>query len=261
MRSRTSQYAADMPITGNSANVLRLFGFVMLALAVLPVLNGCCSKGGANVRSYGPRPAVVRTAQDHDYSLINRNRADGTTSQDVSGKAYEVAQRPRAIDPMTEIATKLKALSMPSVSLGYRTLHIADTGRLQAAQLGYSRSSDGQDLTANEPGAWQPSWVVIGHEDECGDPIFVDTADVGWPVFTAAHGEGYWRPRMIAQSLGQFSEALHHLKPLTAGRENPMEFERNPFGDVDVVVEKIGTLTGCPAAVFWTDWLRSNSVG
>ena len=163
---------------------------------------------------------------------------------------------------MKEVASKLATFPVRSISLGYRTLQVVDPNALPEAQLGYSRSPDGDDdLTADDPGAWQGSWVVIGHEDECGDPIFVDTADPDFPVFTAAHGQGEWEPRMIAESLGQFSKALRYLKPLTAGRESPMEFEGNPFDDVEAVLEKLGELTACPDAIFWTDWLRGDAAG
>src|SRR5688572_860252 len=84
--------------------------------------------------------------------------------------------------------------SVSEVALGYRTVVILDPDGLDNAQVGYSRAPDGSDLTGPDDGAWRRSWVVVGHEDQRGDPLFVDTASGEWPVYTAMHGEGMWEP-------------------------------------------------------------------
>ena len=161
---------------------------------------------------------------------------------------------------MTDLASRLRSFPVRSVTFRFRTLHVVDANGLDGAQLGYSRGPDGEDLAGDLPGDWQATWVVIGHEDQCGDPLFVDTSDSELPVFTAPHGEGAWRPQMIAESLGQFSKALRYLKAVTQGRETPLEFANNPVDDVDAVLEKLGELTACPDEPFWCDWLLGDSI-
>lgn len=159
---------------------------------------------------------------------------------------------------MTNLAEKLAALPVRSLSLGYRTIKLVEPGELDDAQSGYARTPDGESLDGDGPGAWQRSWVVIGHDD-LADPIFVDTADADLPVYTAAHGQGDWPPHMIAESLPQFSKALRYLKPLTAGRESPVALETNPLDDPAAVMEKVGELTACPDAPFWSDWFDGDA--
>jgi hypothetical protein len=48
-------------------------------------------------------------------------------------------------------------------------------------------------LTGQSEGDWKPNWLVIGFEDLCGDPLFVDIESAGFPVFTAAHGMENWK--------------------------------------------------------------------
>ena len=80
---------------------------------------------------------------------------------------------------------------------------------------------------------WKESWFVIGYEDLCGDPIFVDLAKPEFPVFTAAHREGDWSPEMIASSFQGLIEALQEVNRLSEGRENPVKLERNPISAVE----------------------------
>lgn len=115
------------------------------------------------------------------------------------------------------------------VSFGVTTIRVFRAEELGAAQIGYSISATGADLTGSNPGDWLKSWTVIGCEDACGDPIFVDVAQVGFPVYTAIHGEGAWEPIRIAASLQEFGFALDALADLARGRENPVDLENNPL--------------------------------
>ena len=86
----------------------------------------------------------------------------------------------------------LSTLAIPTVSLGYFAIHIYDVEELEEAQIGYSVHPSGTSLIDENPGSWQTNWVVIGYEDGCGDPIFIDSEADGFPVYTAIHGTGYW---------------------------------------------------------------------
>ena len=144
------------------------------------------------------------------------------------------------------------------VALGYRTVVIAPPEGLEDAQIGYSRAPDGADLTGSGDGAWNPSWVVVGYEDQCGDPVFVDTAARDWPVYTAMHGEGTWDALPIAISFDAFLLALARVRTASAGRETPVALENNPFSDSersDLLASIAAANPGCELD-FWQSWLE-----
>ena len=111
------------------------------------------------------------------------------------------------------------ALSVDKVSIGYSSIELVPAGELPSAQQGYGNAS----------GDWQAEWLVIGHEGLGGDPLFIDTEDDDFPVYTAGHGEGSWTPRLIAFSFRHFGQILGHLHQLSRGRSNPSELERHPI--------------------------------
>jgi hypothetical protein len=63
----------------------------------------------------------------------------------------------------------------------------------------------------------------------CGDPIFIDTSEEGFPVYTAIHGEGRWDAKQIAVSLEGFGRALSPVADIAKGREYPVALENNPL--------------------------------
>ncbi len=65
-------------------------------------------------------------------------------------------------------------LPIARVSLGYTTVVIFSESELEEAQVGYSESDSGETFRGEKKGDWKKSWLVIGFEDLCGDPIFVD---------------------------------------------------------------------------------------
>ena len=87
------------------------------------------------------------------------------------------------------------------VSFGYCSVHICCPSEVEQRQLGYSIAADGEPLWGDGDGDWRRSWVVIGGEGECGDPIFVDMAGAGYPVYTAWH----------AKAGGILSRSPYHL--------------------------------------------------
>jgi hypothetical protein len=149
-------------------------------------------------------------------------------------------------------------LGQTEVSLGYRTVALARPDDLDEAQLGYGRAPDGMDLAGTADGDWNRSWVVVGHDDECGDPVFVDTAVKDWPVYTAMHGEDRWEPAQIAVSFDAFLAALGRVRALSAGRETPVSLESNPVSDserADLLESIEKANPGCEL-VFWESWLE-----
>ena len=82
-------------------------------------------------------------------------------------------------------------------------------------------------MVGEKEGEWLKNWLVIGYEDCCGDPIFIDTAHQGFPVYSAMHGEGSWEAIRIADSLEGLGHALSAVVDVSKGRENPVALENN----------------------------------
>lgn len=104
-------------------------------------------------------------------------------------------------------------------------------------QLGYSVDPSGKDLTG--PDRWHAEWIVIGHENLCGDPIFIDVRNTNLPVFTAMHGAGTWDEVLIAQSAAVFFESLAVVKRIQSGTLDGEEglariAEMNEGSDIDL---------------------------
>jgi hypothetical protein len=117
------------------------------------------------------------------------------------------------------------AVTFDRVSIGYAGIHLAPVSELESAQQGYSIIPEGDETD------WRAEWLVIGNEDLCGDPIFIDTDDDDYPVYTAAHGMGEWSPRLIAFTFKHFVQILQRLQVLARGRSNPVELQRHPISE------------------------------
>jgi hypothetical protein len=70
----------------------------------------------------------------------------------------------------------------PEVPFGVTTIRIFRAPELVLLQVGYSISPTGESLTGEKDGDWLQKCVLIRHEDACGDPIFIDTSQRGFPV-------------------------------------------------------------------------------
>jgi hypothetical protein len=131
-------------------------------------------------------------------------------------------------EPYNEVR---RSLRVAEVNFGIGGIKLFSLVELDGAQIGYSVAPDGKPLWGNEPGAWQASWVVIGYETGCGDPLFIDTHAIALPVFTAIHGEGEWEPFQIASSFEVFARCVEEFSRIAIGRSNPVELAANPVRD------------------------------
>lgn len=153
----------------------------------------------------------------------------------------------------------LDALAIPTVNLGYMTVHVHGVNELEEAQIGYSVDPSGTSLVDHETGSWQTQWVVIGYEDSCGDPIFIDSETEGFPVYTAMHGSGTWEPNLIATGLGNFAAAVREVARVAEGRENPVQLEANPIAPDEraKVMQRIQRHNPGIDPTFWETWLTT----
>ncbi len=152
---------------------------------------------------------------------------------------------------------QLKLIPFKPVSFGSMSVQIHPLDEIQDAQLGYSVDPGGNSLVSDEEGSWKQNWLVIGYEDLCGDPIFIDTEAEGCSVYTAMNGTGSWNPILIASRIESFAEALDIISVLSQGRENPVELESNPLpsGERDKALKEIQRKNPNADMSFWQNWL------
>jgi hypothetical protein len=95
------------------------------------------------------------------------------------------------------------AAGFDRIDYGVGAIVLFNPAELAEGQIGYSITPDGTTLIGDGDGDWHYDWLVIGHEDACGDPIFMSVVPP-YPVFTAIHGEGSWDEKQVAPSLDKF---------------------------------------------------------
>ena len=136
-----------------------------------------------------------------------------------------------------------KSNTIRNISLGYDDIYLFEIDNIEKEQVGYSIDTDGNSLITDEEGSWKANWLVIGFNENVGDPYFIDTSLKGFPVYTSMHGEDIWELTMIADSFENFIEILGCIQKLSVGRENPVAIEANPLSDeeVDNLISKIET--------------------
>ncbi len=132
-------------------------------------------------------------------------------------------------------------LPQPALSFGVGGIEFFPLAAIAAEQAGY----EGPD--------WSQSWLVLGRETSCGDPIFIDHSHTPLPVYTAMHGMGSWDPSLVASSWSQFLAALEFVRPYTTGREHPAGLERNPpsAADWSTLQDGLASILGSPVPDFW----------
>lgn len=128
-----------------------------------------------------------------------------------------------------------------NLSYGVGGIDFLPTETIAAEQAGYA----GPD--------WNESWLVVARETTCGDPIFVDRSQPGFPVLTAMNGMGSWDASPVAPSWEAFLKAIEAIRPLTVGRQNPVGLEANPLPskDRDAIEKSLQNLLGSCPFDFW----------
>ncbi|PFH90579.1 hypothetical protein [Bacillus sp. AFS088145] len=74
--------------------------------------------------------------------------------------------------------------------------------------IGYIINENGASLCGDGIGDWKEKWIVIGYEEMCGDPVFVDVDHDNYPIYTAMHGDGDWDPILILKSIKEINNFI-----------------------------------------------------
>lgn len=126
-----------------------------------------------------------------------------------------------------------RAILIDEVSYGSGGIKLFGPDDIDECQVGYSVAPDGKSLCSHGAGSWQSSWIAIGHETACGDPLFIESADPALPVLTALHGEGKWEPMPVAISLNAFAQLFSEFARIAKGRSTPVELDHNPLSEAE----------------------------
>jgi len=160
---------------------------------------------------------------------------------------------------MNVLHKTLSKIPVREIRLGYRAVVLFLPENLDDEQIGYTRAEDGSILSGDASGDWRKSWIVVGYEDETGDPIFVDSAEAALPVYTAIHGQGEWEPELLSNSFSGFIEALMAVHDISANRDNPVKLSSNPLSEseADRLLAKIRQSTKVEDVLFWESWITT----
>ena len=123
----------------------------------------------------------------------------------------------------------LPTLEKKCISIGYSDIDLVDDEEIEEIQIGYSVHSDGRSLVGKKDGDWMKDWIVIGRETLSADPIFIDTGNHDFPVYTATHGQGSWEPDSVSSTYAGFLKILRKLEQLAIGRDSPVALEEKPM--------------------------------
>jgi len=94
--------------------------------------------------------------------------------------------------------SRLLAKAPEAIMVAERTYVLGRQESLLETQLGYRITPGGETLIGEGENHWRSSWLVVGWDEDSGDPLFVDLADRDLPVFTAMHGAGKWVAEPVA---------------------------------------------------------------
>jgi hypothetical protein len=160
---------------------------------------------------------------------------------------------------MNVLHKTLSNIRVREIRLGYREVVVFSPENLDEEQIGFSRGEDGSILSGDSPGDWRKNWIVVGREDETGDPLFVDSGDSALPVYTAIHGEGEWEPELLSTSFSGFIEALMAIHDISGNRDNPVKLDSNPLSESEAekLLAKISKSTKVEDVSFWESWITT----
>ncbi len=144
------------------------------------------------------------------------------------------------------------------VSFGSTTIHLFSEDELLKGQVGYSIDPNGTSLIGTEEGDWKSNWFVIGYEDLCGDPFFIDLDTDNFPVLTAIHGIGSWNEQEVAESFSKFISILELIDKISINRKTIVLLEQNPLSSKEkrMILEEIRKGIQNSSTSFWENLLE-----
>jgi hypothetical protein len=111
---------------------------------------------------------------------------------------------------------------------------------IEDGQIGYSMDPGGKYLVSDEEGSWKSEWIVVGYEILCGDPIIIDTKEIGFPVSSLIHGMGDWDGGIyLSESLDKFINAIRKLNKFIDEKACINSVPRITCDDLDNLLNKI----------------------
>lgn len=111
---------------------------------------------------------------------------------------------------------------------------------IEKGQVGYSIDKEGNSLISSEEGSWQPEWIVIGYEILCGDPIIIETNEIGYPVSSLMHGMGDWNSgTYLSDAMDKFTEEIAKINQFINERSMINVVPQITCEDLDTLIKGI----------------------
>ncbi|PGT97987.1 thiamine transporter [Bacillus cereus] len=108
---------------------------------------------------------------------------------------------------IAELLKRIETSKQQDIELGTYEIYVFSENELEKGQIGYRYDKHKSSLISEENGRWQEGWIVIGYETDMGDPVFVNTDDDAYPVYTAERGTETLQPICI----GNMDEVIKQL--------------------------------------------------
>jgi hypothetical protein len=142
----------------------------------------------------------LRSSWDADGRRVGHVLVPEETAEPIPKTRHDL-HVPDELADRAEQLRQMLAEAPESLAVGDAVVVLPEPDELGDLQLGYGVDADGGELSGDKPGDWRAAWIVIGTDEDLGDPFFVDLAEPELPVFTAMHGAGSWDPQPVAPSL------------------------------------------------------------
>ncbi|ABS23567.1 thiamine transporter [Bacillus cytotoxicus] len=107
-----------------------------------------------------------------------------------------------------ELLERIEVTKKHDVEIDSYEIYLFHKDEIEKGQIGYRYDKNNHSLIGENEGEWKESWIVIGYETDMGDPIFVDTDNALYPIYTANKGREIWEPVCIADSINEIINQL-----------------------------------------------------
>ncbi len=147
----------------------------------------------------------------------------------------------------------LPELTPGAFSFGVVDLLLFSNDNSVKYQTGFSVDREGNPLFGFDEGDWQEGWYVIGIDQSCVDPIFIDLNDPDLPIYTAMTGMGDWQEKLISENYESFLNALSLVTEL---KERFGSSDKVPDEEAQEFMLEIQRIVGEADLYYWGMYIQ-----
>jgi hypothetical protein len=152
----------------------------------------------------------------------------------------------------------LPSLTPGTTSFGVVSLLMFSNESSIKNQTGFSIDRDGNPIFGFDEGDWQEGWYVIGIDQNCFDPIFIDLNDPDLPIYKASASMGSWEENLICENYQSFLKSLKLVENLKTKYQS---CETVPDEEVQSFMANIKNNIGDGNLYFWGMFIQLEERG